>query len=159
MALAYFQPSFESVYLANKKVNLVTATIDTLTVGLIASGTLAARGTSEGYATVSDLLANNGSALTEVSTIGTGYTRQNLTSVTYSKTGLVVTLTSANPSWASATFTTLYGWVHDETASSGTDATRPLIAIWDFGGSQSVTSTNFTLLINASGIVTWTAAQ
>jgi hypothetical protein len=34
-----------------------------------------------------------------------------------------------------------------------------LIAIWDFGGTQSVTSTNFTLLVNASGLVTWTAAQ
>lgn len=154
--LAYFQPKFESLHLGKKLVNLST---DTLQVGLIASGTLAARGTAENYEFVSDLLANNGSALTEVSTSGTGYTRQALTSVSYTQSGLVVTLTAANPSWAAATFSTVYGWIHDETASSGTDATRPLVAIWDFGGAQSVTGTTFTLTVNASGLVTWTAAQ
>jgi hypothetical protein len=48
--------------------------------------------------------------------------------------------------------------LHDD-STGVTDATRALIAIWDFGGTQSVTSTNFTLLVNASGLVTWTAAQ
>jgi len=153
---AYFQPKFEQNHLGKKLVNLST---DTLNVGLIASGTLAARGTAEGYEFVSDLLANNGSALTEVSTSGTGYTRQSLTSVSYTVSALVVTLTAANPSWATSTFSTVYGWLHDETASSGTDATRPLICIWDFGGTQSVAGTTFTLTVNASGLVTWTAAQ
>lgn len=157
MTLAYFQPAFESVYLANKAVNLVTPTLDVLKVGLIASGTLAARGTSEGYATVSQLLANNGSALTEVT--GGSYSRQTLTSVTYSKTGLVVTLTAANPVWASATFSTVYGFLYDYTAGGNSDTAGALMIIWDFQGSQSVTSTNFTLLINASGLITWTAAQ
>ena len=156
MTLAYFQPTFEQNHLGKALVNLST---NTLQVGLIASGTLAARGTSEGYEFVSQLLANNGSPLTEVSTSGTGYTRQNLASVTYTVSGLVVTLSSANPSWAAATFSTVYGWLHDETASSGTDATRPLICIWDFQGAQSTTATNFTLVVNASGLVTWTAAQ
>jgi hypothetical protein len=156
VATAYFQPTFEQNHLGKKLVNLSS---DTLTVGLVASGTLAARGTSESYEFVSQLLANNGSPLTEVSTGGTGYTRQNLTSVSYTESGLVVTLTSANPAWPSATFSTVYGWLHDETASSGTDATRPLICIWDFGGAQSVTSTNFTLSVNASGLITWTASQ
>ena len=54
---AYFQPTFESNHLGAKLVNLST---DTLKVGLIASGTLASRGTSEGYEFVSTLLANNG---------------------------------------------------------------------------------------------------
>lgn len=157
MTAYYYQPKFEK-HLANKSVNLVTPTIDTLKVGLIASGTLAARGTSEGYEFVSDLLANGGSALTEVSTSGTNYTRQNLASVTYTVSGLVVTLSAANPSWASATFSTVYGWLHDETASSATDATRPLIAIWDFGGAQPVTASTFSLLIPGGGIATWTAA-
>lgn len=152
---AYFQPKFEQNHLGKKLVNLSS---DTLNVGLIASGTLAARGTAEGYEFVSDLLANNGSALTEVSTSGTNYSRQALTSVSYTVSGLVVTLTAANPSWAGANFTTVYGWLHDETASSGTDATRPLIAIWDFGGAQSPSSVTFTLAVNASGLVTWTAA-
>lgn len=153
---AYFQPKFEQNHLGKKLVNLST---DTLTVGLIASGTLAARGTSEGYEFVSDLLANGGSALTEVSTSGTGYARQNLTGVSYTESGLIVTLTATSPAWSPATFSTVYGWLHDETASSGTDATRPLICIWDFGGVQSAAGVPFTLQVNASGLVTWTAAQ
>ena len=152
---AYFQPKFENLQLGAKKINLST---DTLNVGLIASGTLATRSTSEGYEFVSDLLANGGSALTEVSTSGTGYTRQSLTSVSYTQSALVVTLTAANPSWSAATFTTVYGWIHDETASSATDATRPLIAVWDFGGAQSVSGATFTLTVSGSGLVTWTAA-
>lgn len=153
--LSYFQPKFEQNHVGKKLVNLST---DTLTVGLIASGTLAARGTAENYEFVSDLLANNGSALTEVSTSGTGYTRQALTAVTYTETGLIVTLTAANPQWNPATFSTVYGWLHDETASSATDATRPLIAIWDWGGAQAPSGIPFQININASGLVTWTAA-
>lgn len=155
MTIAYFQPSFEQAYLGQKLANLAT---DTLTVGLIASGTLAARGTSEGYVFVSDLLANNGSALTEVSLVGTNYTRVNLSGVTYTKSALVVTLTASNPTWASATFTTVYGWLHDNSIGAN-DAAHPLICIWDFQGAQSASATNFTLVINASGLVTWTAAQ
>lgn len=153
---AYFQPTFQSNYLGAKLADLST---DTLMVGLIATSGLASRGTSEGYEYVSQLLANDGSALTEVSTSGTGYSRQSLTSVEYTESGLIVTLTAANPSWSAATFDTYYGWLHDETASSGTDATRPLICIWDFGGEQTVSDTTFTLTVNASGLVTWTAAQ
>jgi hypothetical protein len=154
-AAAYFQPKFEYNHLARKLVNLAT---DTLVVGLIASGTLATRSTSEGYEFVSDLLANGGSALTEVSTTSTGYTRQNLSFVSLTVSALTTTLTSANPAWTSATFTANYAWIHDETASSSTDATRPLIAIFDFGGPQSVAGSTFTLTVNASGLVSWAAA-
>ena len=153
---AYFQPKFQFNHLGKAVANLST---DTLVVGLIATSGLAARGTSEGYEFVSDLLANNGSALTEVSTSGTNYARQNLASVTYTESGLVVTLSAANPSWSAATFTAYYGWLHDETNSSSTDATRPLICIWDFGGAQSVSGVPFTLTVNANGLVTWSAAQ
>lgn len=152
---AYFQPKFEQNHVGKKLVNLST---DTLTVGLIASGTLAARGTTEGYEFVSDLLANGGSALTEVSTSGTGYSRQNLTSVSFTVSALVVTLTASSPSWTSATFSAVYGWIHDLTAG-GSDATNPLICIWDFGGAQSVSSNTFTLTIPSNGLVTWTASQ
>lgn len=154
-ATAYFQPKFEQNHVGKKLVNLST---DTLKVGLIATSGLAARSVAENYEFVSDLLANNGSALTEVSTSGTGYTRQNLASVTYTQSNLLVTLSAANPSWSGTSFTTFYGWLHDETASSATDATRPLICIWDFGGSQSASGT-WTLAVNVNGLVQWQVAQ
>lgn len=155
MALTgYSQPKFTLNHLGAAKVNMST---DTFEFGLIASGTLAARSVSEGYEFVSDLLNNNGSPLTEVSTTGTGYTRQNLASVSWSYTGLVATFTAANPAWDSATFSTVYGWIHDETASSGTDATRPLLTIFDFGGSQSVSGATFTLEVNSNGLITFTS--
>ena len=155
MTVAYFQPSFESAYLGAKLANLSS---DTLKVGLIASGTLAVRATSETYVTVADLLANNGSALTEVSTIGTNYTRLTLAGVSYTKSALVVTLTATSPTWANGTFSAVYGWLHDD-STGGSDATRALICIWDFAGTQSVTATNFTLTVQPGGITTWTAAQ
>lgn len=151
-AAAYFQPKFLLNHAGKKLVNMST---DTFNFGLIASGTLAARATTEGYEFVSDLLANGGSALTEVSTTSTGYTRQGLASVSWTAAGLVVTFTASNPSWPSATFTAVYGWIHDETASSATDATRPLLALFDFGGAQSVSGSTFTLTVNASGLVTF----
>lgn len=145
----YFQPLFEQNHLGKKLANLST---DTLTVGLIATAGLAARGTSEGYEFVSQLLANNGSALTEAS--GTGYARQALTGVTYTQSGLLITLNANSPAWSPVSFTTYYGWLHDETASSGTDATRPLICIWDFGGAQTASGT-WSLAINVNGIAQW----
>jgi hypothetical protein len=153
---AYFQPKFQLNHLKSGKANLAT---DTLKAGLIKSTSpaLAARGTSENYEFVSDLLANNGSAMTEEN--GAGYARLSLTSVTYTQAALVVTLTAANLVWASMTFTDTYAWIHDETDSSATDATRPLIAIYDLGGTVSGTSTSLTLTVNGSGLVTWTAAQ
>jgi hypothetical protein len=153
----YCQPYFVQAFMGQKLPNLTT---DTLNVGLIATGpgTLAARTVTQGYEYVSQLLANNGSALTEVSTSGTGYSRQSLVSVTWTLSALVVTLTASNPAWTSSTFTSYYGWLHDETVSSGTDATRPLLLIWDFGGAQPVTSSTFTLVVNASGLETFTMA-
>lgn len=155
MALtAYTQPKFLLNHMGKALVNMST---DTFKVGLIASGTLnASRTTTEAYEFVSDLLANSGSALTEVS--GTGYSRQSLTSVAWSQSALVVEFTAANPAWTSSTFSTNYAWIHDETASSTTDATRPLLAIFDLGGTQSVSGTTFTLTVNASGLATFTAA-
>lgn len=149
----YYQPYFIQAALGLKGANLST---DTMNVGLIATAGLAARGTSEGYQYVSQLLANNGSALTEVS--GGGYSRVSLASVTWTISGLVVTYNAANPSWAAATFTAYYAWLHDETDSSGTDATRPLMVIFDLGGGQAVSGQAFTLAINASGIATFTCA-
>lgn len=148
---SWYQEKFMLNHLGTKLVNMTT---DTFNIGLIATGSnsLAARGVTEGYEFVSDLLANNGNALTEVS--GGGYSRQGLASVTWTLTGLVITFTAGNPEWNLATFNTSYGWVHDETASSGTDATRPLLLLFDFGGSQTPSAQPFELAVNASGL--WT---
>ncbi len=152
-AAAYSQPKFLLSHLGAKLVNMST---DTFKVGLIASGTLAVRGTTQGYEYVSDLLANGGSALTEVS--GTGYSRLSLGSVTWTLSGLVVTLSAANPTYTSPSFSFVYGWIHDETASSATDATRPLLAIIDFGGSQAASGSSYPLAVSASGLVSFTAS-
>lgn len=151
-ATPYFQPKFEQNHVGKKLVNLST---DTLTVGLIATNGIAARSVSQNYEFVSDLLANNGSALTEVA--GAGYSRKNLSSVTYTQSGLLVTLSAASVAYAGTSFTTYYGWLHDETASSATDATRPLICIWDWGGAQTASGA-WTLTVNAGGLVQWAAA-
>lgn len=155
-ATQHFFPKFESTQLGLKTVNL---TSDTLNVGLIASGTYTWGATPEGQEFVSDFLGGDGThgALTEVSTSGTGYTRQALTSVTLSASGEVVTLTSANPAWSSATFSTVYGFIYDASVG-GSDSAHPIILYWDFGGSQSVSGATFTITVNASGLVTWTAS-
>lgn len=154
-ATQHYFPEFET-QLAAKAVNLST---DTLNAGLIASGTFTWGATPEGYTFVSQFLGGDGThgSLTEVSTSGTGYTRQALTSVSVASSGEVVTFTSANPAWSSATFTAVYGFIYDASVGAG-DSSHPIILYWDFGGSQSVSGATFTITVNASGLVTWTAS-
>lgn len=141
--------------IGKKQVNFTT---DTLQVLLIASGTYNWNSTSQAHTTVTNFLAGSGSgALTEVSTSGTNYTRQTLTSVTYTDNVLVTTLTCANPSWANGTFSTVYACFFDNTVG-GTDSTNQLLCYWDFGGAQSVTAATFTLTVSGSGLATWTAS-
>jgi hypothetical protein len=154
--VSHYFPEFE-IQGFTKTVNLSS---DTLTVGLIASGTFTWGSTPEGYTFVSSFLAGDGThgALTEVSTSSTGYSRQALVSPTLTASGEVITLTcSTNPSWSSATFSTVYGFLYDSSVGSG-DSSHPIICYWDFGGLQSVSSATFTLTINGSGLVTWTAS-
>ena len=150
----YFQPKFEQNHVGKKAINFTT---DTFKAGLIKAGTLAARGTAEGYEFVSDLLANGGSALTEET--AAGYARATVSSPTLTVSGLVVTFDCADIVFTGPfTFSDLYAFIWDETASSATDATRPLLCIVDFGGAVTGTSTSLTLTINASGLVTWTVS-
>lgn len=135
--------------------------VDTLKVGLIGAGTYAWNGTSQAHKFISDFLGGSGAgSLTEVSTSSTGYARLALTSVTATTTGLVTTLTAATMSWtATANWSALYAFFYDSAVGGGSDAATPLICYWDFGGTVSVVSGgNFTLTVNASGIVTWTAS-
>jgi len=136
-----------------------TATSDTLKVALIASGTYTWNGTSQAHASVSDFLAGSGGgAMTEVAG-GLGYSRQSLASVTFTTTGLVNTLSCATIVWtATSNFSALYAVFYDAFVDTN-DTTRELIAYWDFGGTVSVvTGGNFTLTINASGLVTYTSS-
>lgn len=137
-----------------------TATADTLKVALIAAGTYTWNSTAQAHQTVADFLAGSGGGvMTEVSTSGTGYTRSALASVTFTTTGLVNTLTCANIVWtATSNWSALYAVFYDAAVDTS-DSTRELICYWDFGGTVSVVSGgNFTLTINASGIVTYTSS-
>ena len=138
--------------MGTKAINLST---DTLTVGLIASGTFTWGATAEAITTVAGFLAGSGSgSLTEVSVSGTNYSRQNLSSVSFTASGETVTLTAASPAWASASFSCVYGFLYDATVG-GSDSGHPIILYWDFGGTQSVTSTTFTLAVGPSGLLNW----
>jgi hypothetical protein len=137
-----------------KVINLAT---DPLKVLLVTSGTYTWNGTAEAETYVSDFLGGSGGgALTEVSTSGTGYTRQALTSVTLTDSGLITTLSCANPSWPSATLSASYALFYD--SSGGSDSANQVICYWDFGSSQSVTSATFALTINASGLCAWASS-
>jgi hypothetical protein len=148
--------------IASKVENWATGSTE-LKVGL-ASGTFNWPGTGNstaGYLTVADFLANAGSggggALTEVS--ASGYVRTALSGVSLTTSGLVVTLTCSNVSWtAGANWSAQYAFFYDTTVDTN-DTTRQLVCYWDFGGTVSVvTGGNFTLTINASGLVTFTSS-
>jgi hypothetical protein len=92
-----------------------------------------------------------------VSPSGTGYTRQALTGVTLTDSGLVTTLDCADPTWASTTLSALYALFYDNTVG-GSDSTNQALCYWDFGSAQVTTSVPFTLTINAAGLLTWTSS-
>ena len=138
---------------------------DALFVLLIATGTFTFGATPYTYTTVSQILAGDGSngAVVEVSTSGTAYTRQALGGVSLTTTGLVTTLTCSNPSWAASTISAKYAvWYAGGAGGSGVSAndatTNKLMAYWDFGGAQASSAGTFTLQVNASGLLTFTAS-
>lgn len=63
----------------------------------------------------------------------------------------VVSIDAADPSWPSSTITAAKAVVYDSTPA--TDATRPLIALVDFGGNVSSTGGPFNITFDANGIV------
>jgi hypothetical protein len=157
-AAAHTFPAFTQAMGAHS-INLSS---DTLKVGL-ASGTFNWVTATEAYSTAAQFLANAGSggggALTEVSYSGASpSSRITLSSVTYTESGLVSTLTSANPSWTTATWTADYAFFYDYTAGGSSDTAGLLICYWDFGGNQTIAGQTFTLSINSSGITTWTSS-
>lgn len=140
---AHVYPKFQEA-VAKKTVNLAT---DSLKVMLLSAYTFA-----NTHASMTDVKG----AGTEAS--GTGYTTggQALTSVTVSTSGTVTTFDAADPAWASSSIAANTAVFYD--AQGGTDSTNIPIAYWDLGGTQTSASGTFTLTINASGIVTFTAS-
>jgi hypothetical protein len=151
---AHIYPTFS----LNGLKKTLNASTDTLDVLLIASGTYTWNSTSQGHKTVTDFLGGSGAgSLTEVSTSGTGYTRQALTSVTLADSALVTTLTCANPTWSTATLSAVYALFYDNSVG-GTDGTNQIMGYWDFGSTQTVTSAPFVISVNAGGLFTWTSS-
>lgn len=88
---------------------------------------------------------------------GTGYTAggATLASKTEAFTGQVKAFDAADVTWSSSTITARYAVVY---ASTGTDATSPLICYIDFGADVSSSGGNFTITWDAAGIFTVTVA-
>jgi hypothetical protein len=91
---------------------------------------------------------------------GTGYVSGGNTlasvAVTYTAGTNTLTLDAADTSWANSTITARYAVIYDNTPA--TDATRPLIAVIDFGADVSSSGAAFNITFDAAGIVTLTAA-
>ena len=110
-------------------------TVDTLRV-LLANGTITWNATSEAYATVAAVLANSGgSALTEVSSSGTGYARATLAGVgvatSYAAGTAYTSLTATSPiQWSSATFSANLAIFYDAAVDTS-DSTRIPLCYWD----------------------------
>lgn len=134
--------------LGSKKVDL---TADTIKVMLLSAYTV---GTTQDTAQfVSDVTGVG----TETS--GTGYSAggYSLVSPTFTESGHVYIYTSAtNPNWTTSTISAAYALFYDSTP--GTASTNPIIAYWDFGGTQSSVAGTYTLTLSGSGIVTITGS-
>jgi hypothetical protein len=105
------------------------------------------------HATLADVLA----AGTEAS--GTSYTAGGVTVAgqLLTTSGSVTTLTATSPNLSTSTVTASYGvWLIKPSGAS--NSTTYPVCYWDFGGSQSSNTGNFTLTINASGLATWTVS-
>lgn len=106
------------------------------------TGDAIADATKQADAVESDINTN------EVS--GTNYVArgQALTSLAVTQASHVVKLSSANPTWSSATITAYGGWLLKHAATA---AGSPLIGYFTFGGSVASTAGTFTVTVNSSG--------
>lgn len=91
---------------------------------------------------------------------GTGYTAAGATLTTsapaYTAGTNTLMLDAADTSWPSSTIVARYAVVYD--ATPGTDATRPLLGYVDFGTNVSTTAGTFSIVWDAAGVLTLTAA-
>lgn len=84
-------------------------------------------------------------------TTGSGYSAGGMNLVTTSPTisGTQAYVNFTNPSWTSATFTTSGCAVYNKSSRLGGTAGRT-VAVYDFGGTQSVSAGTFTILLPAA---------
>lgn len=127
---------------------------DTLKIMMVKAGSGIPLTSSAGVQFVSDVTAGNA----EDTNIGA---RQSLTSVTWAFDASlgIVDLSFANVTYAlnaGDDGLSRYGVIYDETVSSGTDATRPVLAILDLGGTVSVVSSSLVLQCPTGGLVQFT---
>lgn len=91
---------------------------------------------------------------------GTGYTAggQALASktVTYDATTNTVKFDAADTTWASSSITARYALVYDDTPS--TNATKPLIALWDFTTDRASSNGDFIIRWGTNGLFSANAA-
>ena len=131
--------------LANKEIDLDS---DTIKVMLVTSA----------YAPNQDTHQYKSSVTNEVA--GTGYTATGAAltgvTVTYDTATNTLKFDANDVSWPSSTLTARYAVIYDSTPAS--DATRPLIALVDFGADVSTTAGTFQITWSASGIATISAA-
>lgn len=87
-------------------------------------------------------------------TTGSGYTAggQALTGVTWTQTGHQFALDCDDPTWDPSSISAAFALFYDSTPA--TDATRPLLCCWDFGGTAGPSVADaFTLPISTSGLL------
>jgi hypothetical protein len=80
---------------------------------------------------------------------GTGYTTGGTAIGSIAVTTSGWDFSGANASWTSATFSAAYAVLYDKKSSAGTS---PLIGYINFGGTESPSSSTFSITWNASGI-------
>lgn len=92
-------------------------------------------------------------SVTNEVTGGTNYATKTLASKVVAYTGATNTwnFDAADTIWGTATITAAYAVIYDGTPT--TDATRPLLAYVDFGGSQSSAGGDFQIVWASSGIL------
>lgn len=90
---------------------------------------------------------------------GSGYTAGGVTlttkTLTYDTASNETRLDADDAAWTSATFTARYAVVYK---STGTASTSPLMGYVNFGGDQTVSTGNFTIQWDATGVLKVTAA-